>query len=1047
MDLLRYLRRLSLGGPRWLTMQSGPVAWFAVFNGGVVVALGPGVRPEEVRIAARAGRGPEQLLPVARITRTDSGTLVSAALDPALFGAASSIAVGVTVRGRTRRRRFATGPGLYAGRLDGVRNYGLEGWISPLFPDPAPTVQLLVDGRPGEPVGLDRFRCELMLPGGQGGWNGFRLLLPPEILGGSAHRLGVRAGDTVLDLGFWSARPKFHIEAANALRLSGWYFDRATGDVPTTLRIVSDGVTRAEVKTHARPDIKATFGRDWASFSFDDVEFTEGSTLVAGPEGTGFVVGQIGNAVLARVEARRGEARAALLGGDGRPSEPTATRPERAALRQRIREVERLPDSRIAFRPAGGAPAPALPAEPRAGTGPLPPVCAIVPVYNGLFDLKLCLASLIPQLREGRIRALVIDDGSPDPAVGTFLAELAARRIPALTILGNPENLGFIGTVNRGLSLLEPGEDALLVNADTILPPGAVERLSRHCHARRGVASVTPMSNTATVLSFPSLTLRNRPALGLDVDALDRAFQAEGAAPVPIPTGVGFCMHMNRAALDEVGPLSPDWGRGYCEEVDWCLSARDLGWIHLAATDTFVMHEGSVSFTNTTRLELLATNHARLEALYPEYDEELTALTRVDPFESVRSAVLLRLLAGRFRRLTLHLTHGLGGGTKRYVNDLRTLPREADHEVAILAPVDDTGEDGRLELAFDDAETTLTLSPDRVEAMLAALEASGVTVTLHVNSRLTYGSAFLERLLSGKRPYVVMLHDFQWYCPRVNLTDGRKFYCGEPPPDVCQLCVGGGVDYNFADQAALIENDLDAFLGFNARILRGAQRLLAPSQDTADRYQARFGLGDIAVLPHPEPHAGQAPRPLRRPASTHASPLRIAVVGAIGPHKGFELLLRMAERAARDRIPFFLTVIGYTPDTPSLVRYGNVEVTGTYAPAELGTRLAAAEPDFVLLPSVWPETYSYVLSEIWDAGYPVVAFDFGAPAERIRSAGGGVLIPPTRDPRALLDTLFALRDGPPPTDAPSLDRTRFTDLDAYYRAGGIGPDGYALKPS
>jgi GT2 family glycosyltransferase/glycosyltransferase involved in cell wall biosynthesis len=1056
LDLLKYLRRLSLGGQRWLPMQSGPVAWFAVFNGGVVVAVSADVRPEEVRVAARAGRGPDRVLPIARITRTASEALVTAALDPALFGTASAVTVSVTVRGRTRRRRFTTGPGLYAGHLDGVRNYGLEGWISPLFSDPAPQVQLLVDGVAGEPVGLDRFRRELMLPGGQGGWNGFRLLLPHHVLDGSAHRLGVRAGDTVLDLGHWSARPKFHIEAANALRLSGWYFDRSTGDVPTTIRIVSDGITRAEVKTHARPDIKATFGRNWASFSFDDVAFTEGSTLVAGPEGTGVVVGQIGDAVLARVAARRGEARALLLGGEGRPSEPTATLPERSALRRRIREEDRVCDARIAFRPSTRASIQAAPDAPRAHAlrvdpGPLPPVCAIVPVYNGLDDLKLCLASLIPQLRVGRIRALVINDGSPDPAVAIVLADLAARGVPGLTILHNPENLGFIGTVNRGLSLLEPGEDALLVNADTILPPGAVERLSRHCHGRRGIASVTPMSNTATLLSFPSLTLRNRPALGLDVEALDRAFQAEGAEPAVIPTGVGFCMHMNRAALDEVGPLSPDWGRGYCEEVDWCLSARDLGWIHLAATDTFVMHEGSVSFTNTTRLELLATNHARLEALYPEYNEELTALTRSDPFERLRIAVLLRLLAGRFRRFTLHLTHGLGGGTKRYVNDLRMLPREQDHEVAILAPVDDTGEDTRLELAFDGAETTLTLSPDRVPDLLSALEASGVSVSLHVNSRLTYGSGLLERLLSGDRPYVVMLHDFQWYCPRVNLTDGRKFYCGEPPPDVCQLCVGGGVDYNFADQAVLIETDLDAFLRFNTRILRGAQRLLAPSQDTADRYRARLGLDDIVVVPHPEPHAGQGPQPPGRVAPVPAAPpaagpLRIAVVGAIGAHKGFELLLRMAERAARDRIPFFLTVIGYTPDTPSLVRYGNVEVTGAYAPAELGARLAAAEPDFVLLPSVWPETYSYVLSEIWDAGFPVVAFDFGAPAERIRSAGGGVLIPPTRDPRALLDTLFALRDGPIPAEVPALDPTRYASLDAYARAGGIGPDGFALEP-
>ena len=131
------------------------------------------------------------------------------------------------------------------------------------------------------------------------------------------------------------------------------------------------------------------------------------------------------------------------------------------------------------------------------------------------------------------------------------------------------------------------------------------------------------------------------------------------------------------------------------------------------------------------------------------------------------------------------------------------------------------------------------------------------------------------------------------------------------------ICVGGGVDYDFADQAGLIERDLDAVLAFNARILRGARKLLAPSRDTAERYRARFGLDDIAVVPHPEPRLPASRRHAHR-AST-GTPLRVAVVGAIVVHKGFELLLRLAECAARARAPFHLTVIGHTPDTPSLV--------------------------------------------------------------------------------------------------------------------------------
>ncbi len=1030
LDLLKQLKRLGTDGTRWLRRPSGPVAWFTPFDGGVAVALEPGVAPDAVRIAAGMGEAPERPVEGVQVFAEPGATLLVA---PLAADGAGSCTLSVEVGGWTRRQRFTLGPGLYAGRIAGVRDHGLEGWVSPLFPCDVPRVQLVIDGEAGEPVVLDRFRRFLM-PGGQGGWNGFRLPLPPRVLDGSEHRLGVRAGETLLDLGPWRARPKFHIETAGPDGLSGWYFDRSADDAPTTLRIVTDGITRASTTTHARADLRAAFGRDWASFAFEE-PVEPGSLLVAGPEGSGRVVGRVGSDRLGRVAAERAEARAALLGPDGRGSErPALSLARRQAVRARIHDVERRrPDAAIAFQPGAAAAAAYGPGEVVRPTVQPPPVCAIVPVYDGLADLRLCLAALLPQLGVRRVRAIVIDDASPDPEVGRYLAELESRRYPGLTIARNPKNLGFIATVNRGLAMLARGEDALLLNADTVLPPGAVERLARHCHVRPGIASVTPMSNTATILSFPSTTARNASPLGLDAAALDAAFAGNGAEPVEVPTGVGFCMHLNRAALDEVGPFSLDWGRGYCEEVEWCLTARDLGWVHLAATDTFVMHEGSVSFTPAARLALLAVNHARLEALYPDYVPELEAFTRADPLEPLREAVLLRLLAGRFARLTLHLTHGFGGGTERFIADLCALPRAPEHEVAVLRPIDTDGEDRRLELSLDRAGVSLTLREGRVESFLAGLEGQGAAVALHVQSRLVLTGGVLAGLLDGRRPYAVTLHDFQWYCPRVNLTDGRRFYCGEPPPQVCQICVEGDLDYDFGDQGGLIRSDMPGFLAFNERLLRGARALLAPSRDTAERYARRFGLTTIAVVPHPEAGPGPAlDRPRRHRAA--GAPLHVAVVGAIAEHKGYEILLRLCEQAARERAPLFLTVVGHTIDTPRLLRLGNAAVTGLYAPEDLPALLTEADPDVVFLPSVWPETYSYVLSEIRAAGYPAVAFDLGAPAERIRAEGGGHLIPPTRDAKVLLDALLALRDPPPLAPSP---RPPVLNLEAYYRACGF----------
>lgn len=1041
-ELTQFIVRRGLPGPGHARVEPE----IALCNGCVVVYADRDVEADRITVSVAYDGRPPQPLPSSRRLPARSGSVFLYAIDEGLFYASTCLTVTLKAGFRRTRTRFEIGPGRYAGRCDGISSHALEGWVSPLFRTDAPSVRLLVDGVAGEDTPLTLYRQECAGGTAQGGWNGFRLPLPSHALDGATHRIAVQAGETVVPFGAWRSEPSWHIDVATPHRLAGWYYDRAMGDAPIPMRLVEDGRTLASSKTLFRVDLKRLFSRDAVAFDLRGFEVAGTATLYAGPEGSQIPLGRLTASTLeTRVAARRAAARASLLVS----GEPGDSREVRTAIRRELVEVERARTApEVSFAPLGFAPlGEAAPAETAAIPDPaprrreaMPPVCAIVPVYKGLSDLKLCLASLIPQLGGEDARAVVIDDASPDPAVGAYLAALAAEGHPGLRVLANASNLGFIGTVNRGFDLLEPGEDALVVNADTVLPPGLIDRLRGHCHAVPGVASVTPLSNNATILSFPGLAAANAPVCGLDAAGIDAHFAQEHAPPVPIPTAVGFCMYINRAALDEVGGFSPRWGKGYCEEVDWCLTARDLGWIHLAATDAFVVHEGSVSFGPAERSAILAINHALLEAMYPEYLPEIEDFIDEDPLEALRAKMLLTFLRGRFKDLTLQITHDLGGGTSRYVDDLCGLDRDADHEVAVLTPLLEGGRTRRLRLSLHRDGIALMLKSHHVESILIGLEASGVAVRAHLNSRLHLDSETLARLLARNRPYVMTAHDFQWYCPRVHLVDDRHFYCAEPPPGVCQVCVTSGISHDFADHAETIETDLGAWLAFNRGILEGAARIIAPSRDTAERYRRRFGLGNVVALPHPEPAPEGVPSDGRRPADP-SGPLRIAVVGGIGWHKGYRLLLRTLERAARERAPLFLTVIGGTPDDARLVRHGNAEVTGAYRPAELRQRLAAANPDFVLLPSVWPETYSYVLSEVWDAGYGVLAFDFGAPAERIRAAGGGLLIRPTRDPAELLRALLAARGklAPPPVRPAPAGRPT---LEAYYRGAlAAGPAG------
>ena len=117
-------------------------------------------------------------------------------------------------------------------------------------------------------------------------------------------------------------------------------------------------------------------------------------------------------------------------------------------------------------------------------------------------------------------------------------------------------------------------------------------------------------------------------------------------------------------------------------------------------------------------------------------------------------------------------------------------------------------------------------------------------------------------------------------------------------------------------------------------------------------------------------------------------------VGAIGIQKGFDVLLDCARDAASRRLPLEFVVVGHTIDDASLMSTGRVFVTGEFAAAEALPLIRAQHPTLALLPSIWPETWCFALSDLWQAGLRVAAFDLGAQAERIRASGGrGMLLP------------------------------------------------------
>ena len=207
-----------------------------------------------------------------------------------------------------------------------------------------------------------------------------------------------------------------------------------------------------------------------------------------------------------------------------------------------------------------------------------------------------------------------------------------------------------------------------------------------------------------------------------------------------------------------------------------------------------------------------------------------------------------------------------------------------------------------------------------LKTLLGDLRLAAVEIQhfLHLDARV------IEMVRALKTPYDVYVHDYAWICPRVTLIDGSGRYCGEPAVSVCASCVkrnGSNLREKISVPALRERSEI---------WLRQARRVIAPSNDTAQRLQHHFPALDIDVRAHATPVVPDTPEVEASPGPT----LRVALIGGIGTHKGYRILLDCARDARARRLPLEFVVIGHTENDARLLKTGKVFVTGPYSEGE-----------------------------------------------------------------------------------------------------------------
>ena len=617
----------------------------------------------------------------------------------------------------------------------------------------------------------------------------------------------------------------------------------------------------------------------------------------------------------------------------------------------------------------------------------------VIPVYDGPQDLSACLGSVLNGLPRGA-RVVIVDDGSRGPAMLALLDRIGDARV---TVLRQPRNMGFPAAANAGMrhsaTDADHPRDVVLLNPDTLVAAGWLNNLARAAYTAADIGSVTPMTNDGTITSYP----RRVTADAADEDRgppllADDFVTASNDAPVTIPTGVGFCMYIRHDCLRATGLFREDlFAQGYGEENDWCFRARHLGWRHVADTSTFVAHAGGRSF-GPAGISLRNRNMNVVNRLHPGYDAEIASFMAADPLAPARR----RLDTLRWRRGALPggavvlVTHDQGGGVARHVS-----ARAASFRAQGIRPIvvraatipEDGDEPGRCTLCDGDVIFS-ELTFDAAHALEELLEFLRLDSPRFVELHHLMGhDCKVTALAAGLGvPLDIYIHDYAMVCPRVTLCGASNAFCGEPE-DVrdCEDCVTdvGGRTGEAISVRALRER--------TAALIAQARQVVVPTQEAGRRLTRYAPAARLTVRPWEDDPA--IVRNVTRPVLAPGEALQVCVAGAIGTDKGYAVLLACARDAARRGLNMAFTVVGGTIDDGRLVETGRVFVTGPYDEDEAVALIRRQQAQLGFLPSVWPETWCYTLSALWQAGLWTVAFDLGAQAERIRGTGAGALLP------------------------------------------------------
>ncbi|HUE87781.1 MAG TPA: glycosyltransferase family 2 protein [Vicinamibacterales bacterium] len=256
----------------------------------------------------------------------------------------------------------------------------------------------------------------------------------------------------------------------------------------------------------------------------------------------------------------------------------------------------------------------------------------VIVSFNVRPELDACLQSLVGHTAPYPTEIVVVDNASTD---GT--PQMVRARWPSVKLIEAGGNLGFSRANNIGIRATS-SEFVLLLNPDTVVPPGAVAALVRGLAVHPQAAAAGP--RLVDDAGFPELSFgwAIGPLAELRQKVVGRLYDRRVRRIVrmvdrwsrdagPREWVSGACLLLRRADLEAVGLLDERYFM-YTEDVDLCVALRRRGRLVYYVPQAEVLHLRGRSargnpdterLRRTSQLAYYAKHHPRWVPLLEKY--------------------------------------------------------------------------------------------------------------------------------------------------------------------------------------------------------------------------------------------------------------------------------------------------------------------------------------------------------------------------------------------------------------------------------------------